>query len=358
MTITTPITELFSIQHPVLLAGMNVASGPRLAAAVSNAGGLGVIGGYGYSPEMLREQIKEIKKHLNPGITKFGVDLLVPQVGGSARKTNYDYTHGNLNQLVNIIIEEGASLFVCAVGVPPKEIVDEFHKAKIPVMNMVGAPKHALKAINVGVDIICAQGGEGGGHTGSIPTSILIPSVVETVKGYKSSLTGQQVQVIAAGGIYNGKSLAAALMWGAGAVWVGTRFICAEEAGASRGHQEAVIQSDFDGTIRSIIYTGRPLRIIKNPYVLDWENNRIGEIKKLTSEGKIPVEWEMEQYEKNGKKFPEKFEDYTFPYLMGEVSAVVKEVKPAKAIVDEMVTEAEQQLQLASKMLKGHSSKL
>ena len=85
--ITTPITEIFGIKHPVLLAGMNVAAGPRLAAAVTNAGGLGVIGGVGYTPEMLKEQIAEIKEHLTDKNAPFGVDLLLPQVGGSARKT-------------------------------------------------------------------------------------------------------------------------------------------------------------------------------------------------------------------------------------------------------------------------------
>ncbi|KAK9381363.1 2-nitropropane dioxygenase [Kockiozyma suomiensis] len=353
MTITTPITELFGIQHPILLAGMNVASGPHLAAAVSNAGGLGVIGGMGYSPEMLREQIKEIKAHLKPGVTKFGVDLLLPQVGGNARKTNYDYTHGQLPELIKVVIEEGTGLFVSAVGVPPKEAVDQLHKAGIPVMNMIGAPKHVKRALAAGVDIICAQGGEGGGHTGSIPTSILIPAVAAEVKGKKSPLTGKPIEVIAAGGISNGKSLAAALMCGASAVWVGTRFICAEEAGAPKGHQDAVMECSYDGTFRTIIYTGRPLRIKKNPYALDWENNRQLEIKTLTSEGKIPVPWEIEQYEQSGKDVPEMIEEYGFPYLMGEVAALVKDVKPAKAIVDEMVSEAEQSLTRGLKLIKA-----
>merc|ERR1712054_359990 len=127
--IRTPITEMFGIKHPVLLAGMNVAAGPKLAAAVTNAGGLGVIGGVGYTPDMLREQIAELKEHLDDKNAPFGVDLLLPQVGGSARKTNYDYTDGHLPELVDIIIEEKASLFVSAVGVPPKWAVEKLHAA-------------------------------------------------------------------------------------------------------------------------------------------------------------------------------------------------------------------------------------
>lgn len=126
--IKTTSTDLLKIKHPVLLAGMNVAAGPKLAAAVTNAGGMGVIGGVGYTPDMLREQISELKSYLDDKNAPFGVDLLLPQVGGSARKTNYDYTKGKLGELVDIIIDSGARLFVSAVGVPPKAVVDKLHK--------------------------------------------------------------------------------------------------------------------------------------------------------------------------------------------------------------------------------------
>jgi NAD(P)H-dependent flavin oxidoreductase YrpB (nitropropane dioxygenase family) len=128
---------------------------------------------------MLKEQIDEVKAGLKDKNAPFGVDLLLPQVGGSARKTNYDYTRGQLDELIDVIIQSGTKLFVSAVGVPPKHVVDRLHKANIPVMSippiihlctnedMVGHPKHAQKALEAGVDIICAQGGEGGGHTGS-----------------------------------------------------------------------------------------------------------------------------------------------------------------------------------------------
>ncbi|ELU42862.1 2-nitropropane dioxygenase [Rhizoctonia solani AG-1 IA] len=221
--LTTAVTETFSITHPVILAGMNVAAGSKLTAAVTNAGGLGVIGGLGYTPKMLRQQIHDIKEYLNDKNAPFGVDLALPQVGGS-----YDYTHGQLPELIDVIIEEKASLFVCAVGIPPKFAVDKLHK-------MVGHPKHVAKALDAGVDIICAQGGEGGGHTGYVPTSILVP---DAVQGRKSPLTGKPVFVVAAGGIYDGRGLAAALMWGAQGVWVGTRFVASEEAGANKRHKE------------------------------------------------------------------------------------------------------------------------
>ncbi|THW18659.1 NPD-domain-containing protein [Aureobasidium pullulans] len=326
-----------SINHPVMLAGMNVAAGPKLAAAVTNAGGLGVIGGVGYTPDMLREQIAELKSYLKDKNAPFGVDLLLPQVGGSARKTNYDYTKGKLDELVDIIIDSKASLFVSAVGVPPKHIVEKLHKAGVLYMNMIGHPKHVKKCLEIGVDMICAQGGEGGGHTGDVPTTILIPTVVKMCEGHKSPLTGKPVQVIAAGGLFNGQSLAAALMLGATAVWIGTRFVLSEEAGASKAHQEAVRTSGFDDNVRTIIFTGRPLRVRKNPYIEKWENERQAEIKKLTSEGVIPVEHDLESL---GDDLDDDTMDNARPFLMGKAAAVVNERQSAKQIVDEMVGDA------------------
>lgn len=104
-----------------------------------------------------------------------------------------------------------------------------------------------------------------------------------------SKFTGQPVQLVAAGGIYNGQSLAAALMLGASAVWVGTRFVLSEEAGAPKAHQEAVRTAGFDDNVRTIIFTGRPLRVRNNPYIRNWEENRQAEIKTLTDKGVIPV---------------------------------------------------------------------
>ena len=207
---------------------------------------------------------------------------------------SYDYTKGKLDELVTIVIESGAKLFVSAVGVPPQHIVDRLHKAGVLYMNMIGHPKHVKKCLDLGVDIICAQGGEGGGHTGHVPTTILIPAVVKLCEGKTSPMTGKPVQVVAAGGIYNGQTVAAALMLGASAVWVGTRFILTDEAGAPKAHQEAVRTAGFDDNVRTIIFTGRPLRVRNNAYIQNWEENRLQEIKDLTSKGVIPVEHDLE----------------------------------------------------------------
>jgi NAD(P)H-dependent flavin oxidoreductase YrpB (nitropropane dioxygenase family) len=135
---------------------------------------------------------------------------------------------------------------------------------------MIGHPKHVKKALAAGVDILCAQAGEGGGHTGDVPASILIPACVDLVQGHKSPLTGKPVYVVGAGAVYNGRGLAANLAWGAQAVWVGTRFVASIEAGAPPHHKDLVKKAGFGDTVRTLIYSGRPLRVFKTPYVAEW----------------------------------------------------------------------------------------
>jgi NAD(P)H-dependent flavin oxidoreductase YrpB (nitropropane dioxygenase family) len=347
------------------------AAGPELAAAVSNAGGLGNIGGVGFTPDALRSTIKILKDDLIDKNAPFGVDLLLPQVGGGARKTNKDYTFGQLPELIDIIIAEKAALFICAVGVPPKWAVDKLHAAKIPVMNMIGEVKHVAKALEAGVDIICAQGGEGGGHTGGTATSILLPMVVHAVQGKKSSLTGGPILVVGAGGIFDGRGLASALSVGCTGVWVGTRFICADEAGAGPLHQKRVLEAGYDETLRTIIYTGRPCRVLKTPYALDMEENRQDIIKQSQEVG-MPA-WifdadaeKMEganpssvgtlqlsekrtlEEKKNGVELSKHEEHMRGVFLSGACAGAVSEIKPAKDIIEEMVVMAADQLRTAS----------
>ncbi|CAL1714353.1 unnamed protein product [Somion occarium] len=295
-SITTPVTQLLGIQHPILLAGMDRASGPELAAAVTNAGGLGVVGGLGFTPQGIRTMIKDLKKLLHNPDGGFGVDLLIPQVGGNARKTNYDYTKGQLPEIIDVLIEEKAKLFVSAVGVPPKWVVDKLHGAGILVMNMVGHPKHVPKALASGVDIICAQAGEAGGHTGEIPGSVLIPACVDAVRGHTSPLTGKPIYVIGAGAIYDGRGLAANLCWGAQAVWVGTRFVASVESGAPKIHKELLVNAGLDGLIRTEVWSGRPVRMRRTPYYEDWEKNRKQEMLDLMSKGIVPRNDDLQKH--------------------------------------------------------------
>lgn len=195
-------------------------------------------------------------------------------------------------------------------------------------------------------DLLSRLGGEGGGHTGDIASMILLPAAVDAVKGHNSPLTGKPVQVLGAGGIWDGRGLAACLSFGCTAAWVGTRFVCAEEAGASPMHQkvrrvavtgewtrantgerQTIIEAGLDDTIRTLIYTGRPLRVRKTEFIKDWETRRADEAKKLLLSGKIPVS--MEEADAEAR-----------PYLTGVVAGMIKDVQPAKTIMDEMIETA------------------
>ncbi|KAH9883484.1 2-nitropropane dioxygenase [Xylariomycetidae sp. FL2044] len=327
--ITTPLTTLLGISHPIILAGMARTSGGELAAAVSNAGGLGVIGGFQYTPGQLREIIAEMKANFKKPDTPFGVDLALPQVGGNARKTNHDYTHGKLEELIDITIDSGAKLFVSAVGVPPKHIIDKLHNAGILVMNMVGHPKHAAKALDLGVDMVCPQGGEGGGHTGDIANSVLIPAVVDVARRYQPKmLKGSTALVVAAGGIANGRALASSLMQGAVGVWVGTRFVASVEANCSEEHKRSVVECGFQETERTLVLSGRPLRMRTNEYIAKW-HAQPARIKELCDAGVVPIEFDFEQGN-----------DIDPPHLMGQVAGSITKIQPAREIVQEMVDEA------------------
>ncbi len=155
-SLTTPLTTLLHINHPILLAGMAHTATAPLASAVTNAGGLGVIGGLGYTPPQLRAMIQELKSLLSSPTLLFGVDLALPAVGGTARKTNHDYTKGLLNELVDVIVDEGTTLFVSAVGVPPKHVVERLHTGGVVVMNMVGHPNMPSKLL-VRAWILCVR---------------------------------------------------------------------------------------------------------------------------------------------------------------------------------------------------------
>jgi len=328
--IQTPVMKLLGIKNPIILAGMNKASGSKLCAEVSNQGGLGVFGGLNYTPKILRRALKKLKADLKDPSLPFGVDLALPQVGGGARKTNYDYTKGNLMALTDVIIDEGAKLFVCAIGACPKKIVDKLHSHGILVMNMVGHPKHVAKCLDNGVDLICCQGSEGGGHTGTFPTFTLIPAALDACRGRRSPLTGEPIYVVAGGGVYDGRGLAMALAAGAQAVWVGTRFVASTESSASDAHKQAIASASYEDTTRTELISGRPLRMIMSDYIRSWEG-REAEAKDLMDKGIIP-------FVKDVKSGVVKWKGDL--QLAGQCSGAIQEVLPAKVIMQRMLDEA------------------
>lgn len=360
-TISTSITQQFGVKYPIFLAGMNIAASPANCAAVTNAGGIGVLGAAKCKkPEQLEELIVEMKELLNdPENAVWGVDILIPKVGEGARKTNKHYHEGPIEEFLKVVVKHKANLLVTAIGAPSQEIVDYLHQHGVAIMSMIGAVKHLRTLLNPEtkesrVDFVCCQGGEGGGHTGSVPTSLLIPTVVDACQGYKSTLTGKQIPVVAAGGMYCGRSLVAALAYGASAVWVGTRFVTSKESGSPPAHKERVLKAGFNDTVRTTIYTGRPMRVYNSRYVQNWEKNRKDEITELTNKGVLPHEHEMDSDGYEDPDVEEDPESDDTPYLMGETSAVVKKIQPAREIVEEIMSEALDQI----KTIESYKAKL
>jgi enoyl-[acyl-carrier protein] reductase II len=164
---------------------------------------------------------------------------------------------GEMEPAVKKVIEGGASVFVAGLGVP-REVVDLCHDHGVLVVNMCGKVRHAVAAVEAGCDLVVAQGTEAGGHTGQIATMPLVPQIVDAV--------GDRVPVVAAGGIFDGRGLAAALALGADGVWVGTRFIATPEAQTVAGYKEKLLETPEDGTVVSRAFTGKTLRAIRNQY--------------------------------------------------------------------------------------------
>ncbi len=237
----TRLTELLGIEHPVMLAGMGGVSYSALAAAVSAAGGFGCLGASTMGNEKMVEEMAAVRAATDK---PFGVDLLTAMPGG-------------MTEQVKLVIEGGASAFVAGLGVPT-EVVDLCHQHGLIVVSMCGKVEHAVRAVEAGCDLVVAQGTEAGGHTGQVASLPLVPQIVDAV--------GARVPVVAAGGIFDGRGLAAALSLGADGIWVGTRFIATPEARGVLGYKDKLIASHEDQTTVSRAYSGKTMRVVRNTY--------------------------------------------------------------------------------------------
>jgi enoyl-[acyl-carrier protein] reductase II len=244
----TRLTQVLGVEHPVMLAGMGGVSYHELVAAVSEAGGFGCLGASTMSTDQMVEEMRGVRARTDK---PFGVDLLTAMPGDMVAQ-------------VEKIIEGGASVFVAGLGVPV-EVVELCHRHGLLVVNMCGKVDHARRAVDAGCDIVVAQGTEAGGHTGQVATMPLVPQIVDAV--------GDRVPVVAAGGIFDGRGLAAALTLGADGIWVGTRFIATPEARAVVGYKDALLGSAEDGTTVSRAYSGKTMRVVRNDYTRFFEEH-------------------------------------------------------------------------------------
>jgi len=317
----TKLCDLLGCKYPIMLAGMGGISHKELVAAVSKAGGFGTLGSavmVRSGPEELRKELQEVKR-LCEG-RPFGVDILVPGSGET----------GVMDKLVDIIVESGARLFVSGLGFPRPEIIAKFHKGGVLVASCCGRVSHAVKAVENGVDFVIVQGTEGGGHTGQIALTVLLPQVIDAV--------GHKVPVVAAGGIYDGRGLAAALSYGASGVWCGTRFLMTPEANTVPFYKEQLLKAKSEDTIVSKSYTGRTMRVLKNEYT-DYYEKHPSEIEtpgkqiiKAVSSGAIHLGM--------GPETPKEMIDVKKEaFLVGQIVGAINELKPAAKIVEEMVSD-------------------
>jgi enoyl-[acyl-carrier protein] reductase II len=241
----TALTETLGIEYPIIQAGMGGVAGAELAAAVSNAGGLGVIGGAMLMGDALRDEIRKIKDLTDK---PFGVDLLLAEGAPG------------LAQQIESVYEENVPVFASGLG-NPAPYVPEMHRRGMKVIAVVGNVRNALRCADGGADVIVAQGHEAGGHTGRVATLALVPQVADAVK---------PLPVVAAGGIADGRGLVAALALGACGVWVGTRFVATHEAFGHLNYKNKIVESSEEGTLVSKAFTGKPCRVIRNKYAEDW----------------------------------------------------------------------------------------
>ena len=244
----TRLTEMLGIEFPVMLAGMGGVSYHELVAAVSEAGGIGTLGASTMRDHELPEEMRKVRELTNK---PFGVDLLTA-------------LPNQVDSGIKAVIEGGASIFVAGLGVP-REVIDLLHQKNILVGSMCGKVKHAVAAVASGCDFVVAQGTEAGGHTGLVATIALVPQVVDAV--------GDKVPVVAAGGLFDGRGLAASLALGADGVWIGTRFIATPEARAVNGYKDMLLATGEDGTTISRAYTGKTCRVVANDWTRHYDKS-------------------------------------------------------------------------------------
>jgi enoyl-[acyl-carrier protein] reductase II len=300
------ITELFNIEYPIIQAGMIWNSGWRLATAVSNSGGLGLLGAGSMYPEVLREHIQKCKKATDK---PFGVN--VPML------------YPDIDKIIDIIIEEGVKIVFTSAG-NPKTYTSKLKENGITVVHVVSSVKFALKAQEAGVDAIVAEGFEAGGHNGREETTTftLIPMVKEQLK----------IPLIAAGGIATGRGMLAAMVLGADGVQVGSRFVASEEASSHRAFKQMVVDAK-EGDTQLTLKELAPVRMLKNKF--------FESVMQLytTNPSKEDLVKHLGRARAKRGMFEGDLEEGELE--IGQIAGLIHDIKPAAQILKDMVAEFE-----------------
>ncbi len=301
----TRITELLQIEYPIIQGGMAWVAEHRLAAAVSNAGGLGIIGAASAPAEVVREEVRKCKELTD---RPFGVNIML--------------LNPNAEEVAKIVVEEGVPVVTTGAGNPAR-FMEMWKKANVKVIPVVASVAMAKMMERTGADAVVAEGMESGGHIGSTTTMALVPQVVDAVS----------IPVIAAGGIADGRGVAAAFMLGAEAVQMGTRFVASREAVVHENYKEQILKAkDIDSVITGAS-TGHPVRSLRNHMTreylqLEKDNADFMELEKLTlgSLRKAVVEGDTV----NGT------------LMAGQIAGLIQEEKSCKEIIEEIMAQAEE----------------
>ncbi|MDA1096387.1 MAG: nitronate monooxygenase family protein [Chloroflexi bacterium] len=365
----TPLCDLLGIEYPIVLAGMATGTGKQsiaptpveLVAAVSNAGGLGVMG-YGFStPQEFDQGIRKLRTLTD---RPFGVDFMVPakfaDVGEKSNREiradiERDYpkhvafvktlmeqfnlsevevlekypgeSEAMIRQRVEVMLDNRVPVFACATGDPPKYIVDPAHAQGMLIIGMCGAVRHAARQVAAGSDIITAQGTEAGGHTGNIATFVLVSQIVDYVTPRP---------VLAAGGIGSGRHVAAALALGAQGVWVGTAFLASEETNIYPSHQESILGGRSEQFTASKFGDGMQARSFDDEVKRAWEASGLRPLG-------MPLMGILNEPLNEAARQTGRLD--LVSNSAGQIAGMIKERRPAKDILMSLVEEAEETIE-------------
>ncbi len=347
---STELTTRLGIEHPIVLAGMGGPAGPELAAAVSNAGGLGVLGAAGQTAETIDEWIRRTRQLTS---RPFGVDTLLPrsvpsladrerlraeippQYWTAQREMQQEFglpevpsslgshlpmvDHGFFEKQMTAVLDNKVPVYAAGLGSPQRWISD-LHAAGTTVISLVGTVRAACRVVDHGVDLVVAQGTEGGGHNSRVGTMALVPQVVDAV--------GDRVPVLGAGGIGDGRGIVALFALGASGAWIGTRFLVAAEANLPEGQKRKILASGEDDTAVTRYMTGKPARFIKSGLVHEYERR-----------GLPPLEMpKMAMVSSPLAAGAEEAGDFDFsPGAAGQVIGMLRQIQPAAEIVADLV---------------------
>jgi enoyl-[acyl-carrier protein] reductase II len=320
----TPLCDMLGIDVPVVQAGMGYVARGELAAAVSSAGALGMIGAASLRASELRDEIRKVRDRTD---RPFGVDVLFATVGrAQASAADARFTR-EVEEQLEVIFSENVPVLASGLG-DPGPIVAQAHAQGMKVIALVGNTKNARRVARSGVDVIVAQGYDGGGHTGRVGTLALLPAVVDAV----------DVPVMAAGGIGDGRGLAAVLALGGVGAWLGTRFVASREAFAHDAYKQRIVEIDDEGTTVTRCFSGKPCRVVRNQTTEAWEDAELQkQIRPFPQQFRVVADWLGADPYIAGR-----YEGKTDVGALaaGQSAGVIDAVLPAGEIVRRIVAEA------------------